>query len=284
LSQLLQALEREKPETLYLVSDGPRYPEDIPLIAECRAIAEKISWPCSVTRIYSETNLGMGPRSLSAIDQAMSNHEGLLILEDDCIPREGLLQYLRVANENFVEDDSVASYGGYNPIGRTPLLGNEIYSASTSFRGWGQYLKKKHWEEYKANGILPYLNGWTCLREALKYPGFFNKCIKFKILFAHRKDIGHGDISISTFFLRNNYLCLVPRENLIDYIGVGDDATHTAEVPSLMLRQRYDIDFNRNNGLRSGIRPIKRVDVIYGWLTAVWLAKKIVCKLFGMRR
>ena len=281
MKKMLQALKISKPRTLYLVSDGPKDFKDAPLVEECRAIVDKIEWDCRVTRIYSEQNMGMALRSFSATDKVIGDHEGLLMLEDDCIPRPEFFEYLETAIAQVRLNGRVAAIGGYNPIGRTPLNSDHYYTASSSFRGWGVYLKAKHWEDYKKSGIIEAMTIKDCLAEASKYPGMLLKVIKFKIIYAERRKVGHGDISLGSFFHRNNLLALVPRESLIDYVGEGPDATHTQNVPNLALPTKRDINYSNPPDL--GILEVNRVDVLEGWFIAVWFIRHLLFSGFGSR-
>ena len=67
LQRVFARVREAKPKDLVLVADGPRAdrPEEAQACADCRAIVEQIDWPCNVTRLYAEQNMGCRDRIAS---------------------------------------------------------------------------------------------------------------------------------------------------------------------------------------------------------------------------
>lgn len=271
LRELIDSLRVEEPALIYFSSDGARTPNDEPLVTECREMVNNISWPCKIVKLYSEENLGMSAQSLMAIESAIEAHAGLLVIEDDCIPVPGFFDFMRRAIKDFGNDSRVAAFCGSNPAGRTPLIGNYVYSASTRFRPWGHYIKKTHWKSYVSSGIIDSMTISRCIVEASKYSGILTKVIKLKIFLAHRRSIGNSDISMDIYFYSKGYLSLVPRENLVRNIGSGFYATHTKEIPDISLVPTRRVDYV-GGGLQK-LRVLRRTEVLEGWFTAMWWIK-----------
>lgn len=240
----------------------------------CREIASSISWECEVTRFYFEDNAGIGARSINAISDVLKIHDGVLILEDDCIPKAGAYEFLAAAITQLDGNPRIASIGTFNPIGRTPFLRDAPLSLSTTFRGWGPYLKRRHWEEYKETFSITPLGALSCLSEAAKYPGLATKLIKLKMLLGHRKEPSHADRYMNIFFRSRGYLSAVPRENLLDNIGFGERATNTVLLPGVKIPLKGDL--LNNLEFAEPVKIAKRIDRLEGWFIAAWAIGRII--------
>ena len=63
--QVFDAIRAARPATLIVTADGWRNEEERKLCLAARAVTEEIDWDCSVTRQYSNVNLGCGHRMAS---------------------------------------------------------------------------------------------------------------------------------------------------------------------------------------------------------------------------
>lgn len=274
LQVLLKRLEEFTPRYLYLVSDGPRDTEEAKLVFKCREIASLIPWECEVTRHYFDENEGIGIRARSEISEVLGAHDGVLVLEDDCIPKAGAFDYLAAAINELEGNPRVASIGTYNPIGRTPFLGHKAVSLSTTFRGWGPYIKRPHWDEYIRECRVQPIGIARCFIEATKFPGLVTKFIKLKILLHHRNEAHHADRYMNMFFRSMGYLSAVPRESMLDNIGDGESATNTSLLPDVKLHLKGDM-LTRSK-FDTPLRLTKRIDRIEGWLALAWVIGRIL--------
>lgn len=57
---LIKHLENVKPRKLFIVGDGPRSDNDIPMVEETRKKINSINWDCEIYKDFSDKNLG-GP-------------------------------------------------------------------------------------------------------------------------------------------------------------------------------------------------------------------------------
>ena len=85
---MTQSLSFYKPETLFIISDGPREnsKNDKENILQSRKIFEKINWKCEVLFNNSDSNLGCRERIITGLNWVFSKVDQVIILEDDCIP------------------------------------------------------------------------------------------------------------------------------------------------------------------------------------------------------
>lgn len=279
LSQLIDAFRQLRPTNLYFASDGPRVASDVAKVQKCRDIINTIDWPCSVTRLYSETNLGLSERSQTAISRVLELESGVLVLEDDCIPSSEIYRYLNIAIRTHGADTRVATYSCFNPLGTTPGLRKAPFSLSKCFRVWGFYVKKRHWNEYQAQLVESSMSILECVREASRYPGFLTSLLKFKILMAARRNFQHGDIAMQKFFFDSGYLSLLPRSSLVMNIGFGPSATHTSFMPLFPKAKSQSKQFFRDIPLESSTPTLRRIDVLEGYVMAanfpLWILSRL---------
>lgn len=279
LSQLIDAFRQLRPTNLYFASDGPRVASDVAKVQKCRDIINTIDWPCSVTRLYSETNLGLSERSQTAISRVLELESGVLVLEDDCIPNSEIYRYLDIANRTHGEDTRVATYSCFNPLGTTPGLRSAPFSLSKCFRVWGFYIKKRHWNEYQAQLVASSMSILECAREASRYPGLLTSLLKFRILMSSRRNFQHGDIAMQKFFFDSKYLSLIPRSSLVTNIGSGPSAANTTFMPLFPKARTQNQHFFIDIPLEGSSPTLRRIDILEGYVMAanfpLWILSRL---------
>jgi hypothetical protein len=233
--QVFERVKQVKPKYLILAQDGARNKKDEQGIAECRKIAEEVTWDCEITRDYAETNLGCGYRPQSAISMALNKYEKVIILEDDVIPSISFFRYCEELLTRYENDDRIAYISGLNHF-ETWDCGNYDYffSRAASIGAWATW--KRTWEkyyDYYVEGINDdyllklykyqignadaYEGRVAALRTANK-----SKYSKDKLSF--------WDTQWGFAEFTQNMLAVVPRKNMICNIGVGELSTHASEI------------------------------------------------------
>src|SRR5688572_21572530 len=76
-----------QPAKLFVVADGPRFPEEVEACRKSRAVIDRIDWDCDVQANYADTNLGCRGRIVSGLNWAFSQVDEAIVLEDDCLPQ-----------------------------------------------------------------------------------------------------------------------------------------------------------------------------------------------------
>ena len=89
---------------MFLIQDGSRVgnQSDELKVKKCKAIVEAVDWDCQVFKNYSEVNLGCGMRVKSGISWAFEQVDRLVIIEEDCVPRESFLIFCKEMLENIL--------------------------------------------------------------------------------------------------------------------------------------------------------------------------------------
>jgi len=108
LLSLLDCLKADKIPLLYIYSDGPKSPEQNEPVIEVRNICKQIDW-CEVNLIERDVNLGLGPSVRAAVTEVLTQHESVIVFEDDLICVPGTYNYLVAALSEYRKYENVMS-------------------------------------------------------------------------------------------------------------------------------------------------------------------------------
>jgi len=225
--RVLAAIRAQRPSRLYIAADGPRpgREDDERNCAEVRRIAEEVDWPCDVSTLFQEANLGCGPGPRTAIDWFFAHEDAGAILEDDCLPHRDFLSYCQWALDKYRGDRRVWHVGGNNFCAPARLFGGASVGFISLAQVWGWATWRDRWAhyEYDAGELLKTTgDGWRGW-------GLTANAAKRKLADLRRTaELRHTwDFQWQVTVLNNRGMALVPSGNLISNIGDGDDATHT---------------------------------------------------------
>ncbi|MBR8827032.1 MAG: glycosyltransferase family 2 protein [Gomphosphaeria aponina SAG 52.96 = DSM 107014] len=247
LTQIIfNAIRQEQPKQLFVIADGPRFPEELDKCQKARDVIKQVDWDCEVFTNYADTNLGCRQRVSSGLDWVFEQVEEAIILEDDCLPHPDFFRFCQELLEKYRNDTRIMQIGGNNSLCAT-LSPN--HSFSYYFSGlphiWGWATWKRSWNLYDTNMSL-----WTHVRDY--YPAAFeifgdrNEIEKRKELL---NQVFNGSIDTWAYiwlltFISQHGLSILPQVNLISNIGFRDDATHTTQKNSFRANLPIEsIDF-----------------------------------------
>lgn len=225
--QVFEAIRLAQPPRLYIAADGPR-PQRDGEAARCavtREIASAVDWPCDVTTLFREENLGCKQAVSSAITWFFEHEEEGIILEDDCLPANSFFGFCDELLEHYRADTRIGMIAGTN-MGAT-ATSSDSYFFSRLVQIWGWAAWRRSWNFYDKD-----MNRWPDFK---LNNGFVNMGIAKKIINyvspsfdAVAKDkIDTWDYQWSFSMMSAGMLTVVPDVNLISNIGFGVDATHT---------------------------------------------------------
>lgn len=176
--------------------------------------------------LFPDTRLGIIRNFTSSIDKAFESVDYLCILEDDCVPSSGLLEYFRSLVEIQVSN-KVLMFTFFRPD--LPEI-REGYFLTHNPLMWGWAVSKENWVAIK-NGVL----------EESKIRGFArNFSLPFQSFYfsgysrALSGDSDALDALIAYFLIVNDRLVLGPPVNLVSNIGYGETATNTKDMSAYM--------------------------------------------------
>ncbi len=228
--QVLDAIRPARPSRLFLAVDGPRADRagESMSVRQVQALAEEVDWPCEVSTLFREANLGCKLAVSQAITWFFDQVEEGIILEDDCVAHPSFFPFAAELLERFRDDQRVVMISGDNfQFGRRRTDYSYYFSRYTHIWGWATWRRAwklydhqmRHWPELRDGGWLLDVLG---TREAAEY---------WRKIF----DATHEERNTSWAY-RWTYaawlysgLTVLPNVNLVSNVGFGDDATHTVQ-------------------------------------------------------
>ena len=232
-AQVFAEICRAQPPQLFIVADGPRsnHPTDKEKVAATREIVKHINWPCQVTTNFSDSNLGCKKRIASGIDWVFEQVDATIILEDDCVPDQSFFQYCDELLERYKDDHRIAMISGANHQDNRIRGDGDYYFSRYGHYIWGWATWKRAWKAYDVN-----IKEWPKLKAQGWLKTFVYNDAEFRYWNAafqsiHLQKVDTWDYQWDFAVMKNKWLSLIPRHNLINNIGFDNSASHTGMVP-----------------------------------------------------
>ena len=227
--RVFEAIRDARPPRLYIAADGPRIdrPDEEALCEQTRQIVSNIDWPCEISTLFRDENLGCRVGVSTAIDWFFEHEEEGIILEDDCLPDESFFVYCEELLDTYKNAPDIMAISGdyFHGEARRPETSyyfsryNHCWGWASWRRAWQLYDRDmSRWPELRNSGWLTDISGghsdfsryWTYVFDKA-YAGEIDSWA-YRWLFSCW--IHHG-------------LTALPSVNLVKNIGFGDAATHT---------------------------------------------------------
>lgn len=225
VARTLDALARN-PEAsstdLIAFVDGPRSPEQEPLVAQVREACTAARGFGSVTVHARPTNLGLATSVVQGVSAVLREHPSVIVLEDDLEVSPAFLAYMNDGLEQFASDDAVVSVHGYVYPLRRPvpeaffIRGADCWGWATWRRGWQVYRDdaRELLDELQARG----------LERAFDFDGAFPYTAMLRAQAGGAIDSWAIRWYASAFLA--NKLTLYPGRSLVRNIGQDGSGTH----------------------------------------------------------
>ncbi len=247
--KVFEEIRKARPSKLFLYQDGPRqnHSDDMKKIMECRsAIEERIDWDCEVHRWYREENFGCDPSEYLSQKWMFEHVDRGIVLEDDDVPSQSFFPFCKELLEKYENDTRINIICGMNNLGVTDTGSSYLFTRYGSIWGWATWKRVIDlWDpQYK----------WLLDRRIvdnlrLKYKradSWFAVCRRH--LQSQRE---HYESILGAHLRVNNLLNIVPTQNMITNIGIGEETTHSVndikKLPratrKILQMRRYEIDF-----------------------------------------
>lgn len=246
-ARVFAEIRKAKPNKLYVIADGARegWPEEQELVQRTRDVVAEIDWPCEVTRVYAEQNLGLRQRIFTGLDQVFYKENSAIILEDDCLPSQSFFTFCDELLEVHEKKENVALVSGFNFAPSERLQADYFYSTSTYIWGWATWART--WQEFRTSAQV---ETWT-KQETEQIKETFASKIQMKEflgMMSIANTLNTWDISLAVWVRQSNKLTIVPRLNLVENIGFGAEATHTKF-------EAFDVQIPRSDYLAALVHP-----------------------------
>ncbi|MDZ5620002.1 glycosyltransferase [Nocardioides sp. HM23] len=232
----LEAVRASRPETLFLIADGPRddHPADAALCAEVRQVMDGVDWPCEVHRRYSERNVGCEGTVETGLDWVFSQVSEAIVLEDDCVPDPTFFEYATQLLDRYRDDTRVWQIAGNSLLVPSRLFDSDSYRFAAWASVWGWATWADRWHRHRAlfprshagpDGLAPVRTAPVVPREDLLVTRGGRR--HFAEAATSGDVVRHGwDKQWWLSMLHEGGLAATPAVNMVENIGFGAGATH----------------------------------------------------------
>lgn len=223
--QMIDALREARPDRLFVAADGPRadHPDDAERCRQVRAELERIDWPCEVSVLAHDRNLGLQEAMVTAISWFFEQVEAGVVLEDDCLVHPDFFRLCDDVLERYAEVPEVMYVTALNMAPGETFAGGASWTFASAGHIWGWATWRRAWQGYDAR-----LSDWP--QHAAEFgPGEskLRRAIGAKAAAAHSGEKHTWARAWHYHVAKHRGLVVVPATNLVRNVGFGPDATHT---------------------------------------------------------
>lgn len=255
-AKVFEAIRQAKPPKLYIAADGPREGRtgEADLCEQTRQVALAVDWECEVNTLFRTQNLGCKIAVSSAINWFFEHELEGIILEDDCLPTIDFFRFCDELLEKYRDDPRIGSITGDNFIS-SHWMPDESYYFSKFPHIWGWATWRRAWDYYDVS-----LSEWPKLGKKFLKEKVFPRNLKATKYWhsilnkVYEKEIDTWDYQWSFTCLKNDWICCIPKKNLVSNIGFGPNATHTTNPENKLSRIEISkLDFPLSHPLHTSV-------------------------------
>ena len=285
--QVLGAIRKYEPRTLYVVADGPRLgvSGEAERCLEARAVVDSVDWECDVRWLRRDTNFGSGRSVKEGLDWVFSREKWAIILEDDTVPHSSFFSFCEQLLFRYEDELTIGMISGNNLI-HYPSPGSSSYFFSQIPTTWGWATWRRAWTHNDFYlGWMKSRGGRETRRISLNRRHFYYWRWAFRLIQQGRVDA--WDWQWNASLARRGQLTVVPSANLVMNVGFGEGATHTFRLPRGMKPETSTISFpmvhprtvarckDYETKLISQFLPDRRPEVLAGKTLVNWFVPRV---------
>lgn len=265
-AKVLAQIREAAPVRVYAHCDGPRrnYPEDLHKIADVKRLIVDYLSPFGAKTLFREENMGLRKGVYDALNWFFEQEEYGIILEDDCVPDPSLFPFCAELLLRYHDDPEIMHIGCSNLAeSHTKNLATDyVFSRFPLVWGWASW--RRAWRNMTID--LEGLDRFERNREMKRFiPGAMAQAY-ISEKFRATKTGKMNSWAYSWFYsiLKNNGLCIIPKINLVQNVGVGEaDATNTTRHNKKARKAAGSIHFPLTHPSEKWVDPNMEKRVFY---------------------
>lgn len=221
VARSLASLRANKVPLVYAFSDGPRDASLAAEVADVRRLLRQVEWTKMIL-VEHPANVGVLANVLDGMDQVLSQHDEVIVCEEDLEFVPGTYAYLCAALEHYRNDPRVMGVAAWNHSRVTPpdVTTDPYFSGRTTSLMWGTW--RRAWrgmmdatcatlvDQCRARGIDPAEFGDDNVNAAI-----------------HEFTHGMWDHRFNLHVLANRGLFLWPARSMVTHLGYETRATNS---------------------------------------------------------
>jgi hypothetical protein len=240
----LKINKEAKESNLYIFSDGPKQEKDKKIVEAIRAYAHTITGFKSVKIMESDRNMGLKASIREGISQVLSEHESVIVIEDDVCVNSNFLQYHNQCLVKYRNNQQLWSMSGFviPEVGQAVKRKTKLdYFMTQRASSWGWSTWKDRWEQVEWDEKI--LFGY--LKKDDNYKKYYHTGgdkIRMLLDCFEKKNNSWAIIWDFNHFMQNTY-CLYPSRSFIRNIGLDNTGVHSKPKAEYDVKLE-DWDFN----------------------------------------
>lgn len=245
-----EIIKQARPSILFVTSDGGRNEKEWEIIKKNRALYDEgIDWECTVYYQYMSENQGLYAMGKKRLELIWSVVDRCIFLEDDILPSVSFFSYCAELLEKYKDDPRIENICGMNNLGVCEdVTSDYFFSRQGSIWGIATWKRSHEVRGDFSYGEDPYI--MKLLKQRTRHNPTFMK----KIEAYAKNDIHEGHVAGSEFWIEfamyaHNRLQIVPKYNMINNIGYGDDSEHargqqyfSSDIKKLFNMKTYEYE------------------------------------------
>lgn len=236
---MLEGLERNGINQLYVFADGPKTEDDLPAIEHTRQIVRSSDF-CAIELITREENLGLEASFLAAYEHLFQRHDRAIVFEDDCVPSGDCIWFMRRCLDEYEDDERVMNVHGYGPpINLPDGYEHDVYFTWRS-GSWGQATWRTAWEKLERDpGLLDQIADDAEFRRKVKRAGR-------DLIPMLRQEVNDEIDSIQVWWsltlVRNDGMSVNPVKSRVKNIGLDGTGVHSGTSSHFTVDIEHDAE------------------------------------------
>ena len=236
LSKVFEQVRLARPARLFLYQDGPRGERDLAGIEACRRVVEQVDWECEVHKMYQEKNYGCDPSEYLSQKWAFSHVDKCIVLEDDDVPDLSFFPFCKELLDRYENDQRITLISGFNHEEHTTDCGDDSYFFTSHFSIWGWASWRRvvdQWDEHYT--FLDDPTELQMMQNLVRERGFRDD---FLLTCLRHRELGKAyyETIFESCMRLSSGLAIMPRDNLVNNLGVTTDSTHFAGTTATLPR------------------------------------------------
>jgi hypothetical protein len=218
-----------RPKQLFISADGARLHKEgeREAVEATRKIFEAVDWDCEVKTLYRTENLGCRNAVSGGINWFFEQVEYGIILEEDCVPDLSFFPFVKEMLEKYQDNETVMAISGLNLIDHQfqNLDNSYLFTKFVFYWGWATWRRAwqkndVHMQRFPEFVENNYIQRLMSDKDAQRY-------LQQKFHETHTKQNDSWAYAWFYSCILNNGCSIVPKYNLIQNLGFGEEATHT---------------------------------------------------------
>ena len=223
LKRIISIIKKNRYINIYISLDGPISKSD-KLNLNVLHYLNKLKLNKSIKIKIHKKNKGCKKAVVEGINWFFKNENKGIILEEDCIPDESFFKFCFLLLKKFEKNKRIGQISGTNPLEAYNIKASYFYSNYGGIWGWATW--RDRWKKYDVE-----MKDWKKYRKFklfYKSKNIFDFILRYyQFNQTYKNKIDTWDYQWTFSKIKNNYLTIIPKQNLISNVGFNKSAKHT---------------------------------------------------------